>query len=101
MTRDDLQYILNHMRGVKNVYYQPPPDLKLRYPCIVYKQAPYQTAQADNHNYRISEMYLVTAITKSPDWHVPRRILELFPSCRQEAAYIADGLYHYRFLIHI
>ena len=65
--RLDLQAKFEAILGSRNVYFNPPENLKLQYPCIIYNLgAPYQ-AKADNILYRYLNRYTVTLIDKKPD----------------------------------
>ena len=46
--RVDLQAILENAIDSKNVYFQPPENLKLKYPCVVYTVDAAVTTYADN-----------------------------------------------------
>ena len=97
--RVQLQRKLEEILGSKNVYFQPPENFKLKYPCIVYNIGGGLRIPADNIKYLYHQGYSVTFITKDPDPDVPDKILEL-PYCQPERQFIVDNLYHWVFFIY-
>ena len=63
-SRLDLQTILESLLGSQNVYFQPPSDLQMTYPCIVYKRDNASTEFAGNKPYRYEKRYQVTFIVR-------------------------------------
>ena len=47
----DLQVVLQEIMGDHKVYYQPPENLKLTYPCIIYETSDILSNFADNNPY--------------------------------------------------
>lgn len=96
-SRLQLSEILNKIMGVtKRVYFQPPSNAKMSYPCIIYKLDDIDTKFADNNPYSLTKKYVVMAVTKDPDSDLPMKIAQL-PMCTMNRAYPADNLYHYVF----
>lgn len=100
MTRLKFHHILQDMLGSKNVYYQPPAELKMKYPCIRYEDFNLDIKSADNHGYIVTRAFSVTHITKSADSDMAIRLARL-PMCRHDRSYRASGLYHEVFTIYI
>lgn len=97
MVRDrrlELQDKLVEILGSKNVYFQPPESVKLKYPCIIYEWTNEKSAFADNRPYNRQRSYTVTVIDRNPDSEIPSKIADL-PKCRFSRAYPADNLNHY------
>lgn len=92
-TRRDLQSLLEEALGSKNVYYQPPESIKLKYPCIIYSLTDIYTRNADDRHYTMQKVYTITAISRDPDNTIAESILE-FPKTRFDRRYVADNLYH-------
>lgn len=92
--RIELQFFLEKIIGCKNVYFQPPESLKLKYPCIVYELSDEFINRADDINYSEYDLYSVTLIDKNPDtcFRKPLRDLE---HCSFDRYYVLDGLNHY------
>lgn len=77
-----------------NVYFQPPSNLTLKYPCIVYSlQDGYET-YANDYYYSGTDKYDVIVIDRSPTSTIANKIRGSFRSCSIKQRYVADGLYH-------
>jgi hypothetical protein len=92
-TRLELQQILVGLLGSDNVYFQPPPSIKMVYPCIMYKRDYAETKFSGNKPYFHQTRYLVTVIDKNPDSLIPDKIAKL-PMCLFDRFYTADNLNH-------
>ena len=94
--REDFHEILCEMLGSRNVYFQPPESIKLKYPCIVYELNSIWTDKADNAKYLKHKQYKVTVINEDPDdaSELAEKLLEMQYS-RFETTYVADNLNHY------
>lgn len=92
-TRTELQTLLEEILGRPNVYFQPPENLKLAYPCIVYSRNTYDSVFANNDSYLRRTRYSVTLIDKNPDSQFSEAIADI-PYCRHTRNYIADNLNH-------
>ena len=97
--RVELQRILEEILGSKNVYFQPPENVKLKYPCIIYQLGAGLRTPADNKKYLYYQGYTVTLITKDPDTDIPDKLLDL-QYCSLERPFIAENLYHWVFFIY-
>lgn len=76
----------------KNVYFQPPENLKMSYPCIVYHRQYIDGVPADNINYLINRQYRVIYIDRSPvNDLVIDKLMEM-PNCRYMSHSIVDNL---------
>lgn len=95
--RAQLQSLLE--QSCDNVYFQPPPDVQMQYPAIVYERARAETLHADNRPYRVVKRYQLTLITRSPDEPLLDTIAAL-PQCIHERFYVADNLNHDVFIIY-
>lgn len=91
--RTDLQAVLEICVGSRQVYFQPPVQLMLKYPAIVYERMPGDTTFADNVSYRHIHRYQVTVIDEDPDSPIVDKIAGL-PACVHERHYAVDGLNH-------
>ena len=92
-SRADLQDMLESILGSKNVYYQPPAPIQMKYPAIVFFRNRIENKHADNKPYTQAISYDVTVIDKSPDNNVIFKLSKL-PQCRYDRHYIADNLHH-------
>lgn len=91
--RLQLQAILKGISGVKKVYFQPPENIKLEFPCIVYSRDFVNTQFAGNAPYKLSKRYLVTIITRDPDDEIADRVSEL-PTATFSRYFVTDNLHH-------
>lgn len=92
-TREELQTELEELLGSKNVYYQPPPSMFMKYPAIVYHRNDIRAIHADNLPYRRGHVYDVTVIDEDPDSVIVEKVSKL-PRCRFDRHYTADELNH-------
>lgn len=76
-----------------NVYFQPPPNVLMKYPAIVYHQDDEDVLYAGNLPYRRIPRWLVTVIDRKPDSDIPAKVADL-PLCSFNRAYPADNLNH-------
>lgn len=93
-TRLELQTLLEGVLGSGNVYFQPPSNLQMQYPCIVYAWDDAKTEFADNSPYSLAKRYRVTVIDKNPDTLIPSDVTQL-PLSTLDRIFTADNLHHY------
>lgn len=91
--RLSLQMMLEDILGSKNVYYQPPETVKLKYPCIIYELDEMDSFKADNIKYYKYKVYSVMVIYKNADSDLPDLIDDL-PMCIHQRSYTSNNLYH-------
>ncbi len=89
--RLDLHQILTSF--VDHVYFQPPSNIELVYPCIIYKRDFADTKFADDRPYDHTLRYMVTVIDRDPDSTIPGKVAEL-PMSLFNRYYSADELHH-------
>lgn len=75
------------------VYFQPPINIQLEYPCIIYERSSAQSEHADNKTYRYTKRYKVTAIDRNPDGPLHDQ-LAVLPLSDFDRFFTADGLNH-------
>ena len=95
-TRDQLSQILRVLLGSGNVYFQPPPTVKMKYPAIVYEKNTDYVRPADNGVYSRMWKYTIMIIDENPDTVLPDKMAEL-PYTKLNRAYTFQGLNHYVF----
>ena len=78
---------------VDKVYFQPPVNIQLEYPCIIYKRDYAETEFADNAPYNHVIRYMVTVIDRDPDSDIPGKIAEL-PMSLFTRFFTVDNLNH-------
>lgn len=81
-----------------NVYFQPPTNIQLVYPCILYSKTTIRTKYANDNPYILQDEYSLLYITRDPDDENVRKIARL-KSCSAGRFYTADNLYHYPYTI--
>lgn len=91
--RHDLDVALRTL--CSNVYFQPPENVKMKYPAIVYNRSDSWIISADNRPYIGLKGYEITYITKDPDSNVPDKLIEMFRNCRYDRSTTVDNLYHH------
>jgi hypothetical protein len=90
--RSFLQEVLADI--VPDVYFQPPTNTQIEYPCIVYRLDDHRADYANNGKYNSSKRYQVTVIDRNPDSELPDQVFEL-PLCEFDRFFTADGLNHW------
>lgn len=92
--RIDLQDLLESLLGSGNVYFQPPVDIQMSYPCIRYELDDIITSYGDNIPYNNAKRYKITVIDRNPDSVIPDKVGALKMSSF-DRFYKADGLNHF------
>lgn len=92
-SRVDLQNKLEYLLGSRNVYYQPPENLIMNYPCIRYSKIKPDVKKANNKLYLKTNCYEIIVISKKPDEAVIEKI-ENLQLCSYDRHYISDNLHH-------
>lgn len=95
--RSELSAKLHEFCG--NVYFQPPANKSLSFPCIVYSLSRVGVVFADNGPYRTYDEYSVTYITRDPD-DVTIHELALLSMCRMTNTGKNDNLHHYYYQLY-
>ncbi len=96
--RLNLQKLLKDILGDKYVYFQPPSNVKMTYPCIVYERSKITGDYADNSVYKNDIQYTLTAIYTDPDSDLPMKLAQI-PTSRHSGHFVSDNLYHDVFTI--
>lgn len=92
-TRLELHEVLCNIIGSRNVYYQPPESIQMKYPAIVYSRNDISNKYGDDIPYMQSVSYQVTVIDKDPDSTIVSDIAKL-PYCRFNRHFTSDNLNH-------
>ena len=93
-TREDLQAFFEEFLGSRNVYFQPPPSIRMNYPAIVYSLSEIQNRPANNSVYSQQIAYQVTIIDDDPDSDISKRF-SVLPLCRFNRFFTSDNLNHF------
>lgn len=94
--RLNLQTLLEKILKSRNVYFQPPESVKLKYPAIVYALGVIEGRHANDSVYNLIRRYSVMLITEDPDSSTIGE-LACLKMCRFVRHYKFDNLNHYVF----
>lgn len=97
--RKALNDLLKEVLGSDNVYFQPPDDATMIYPCIVYERDNDSVQHADNLPYRSALRYQVTYMDYNPDSDVVDKLRDL-PLCSFNRHFATSGLNHDVFVLY-
>jgi hypothetical protein len=78
---------------IENVYFQPPTNVQLKYPCIVYTRDFADTKFADDVPYDHTKRYMITVIDRDPDSDIPDKVAAM-PLSLFNRFYTVDNLNH-------
>lgn len=99
-TRLELHEVLCDILGSRNVYYQPPENIKMQYPAIVYSRDDFENFHANDGVYMQSPAYQLIVIDEDPDSEIVQKISRL-KMCSYDRHYKADNLNHDVFTIYL
>ena len=99
-TYRDLLHLLQKAVDHNRVYFQPPENLKIGYPAVIFHLSKVKLDHADDVPYKGAREYSVTLITKEPEPEVLDEILKI-PYTTLDNTYIADGMNHFVFTTYI
>lgn len=97
-SRLELQNLLESILGSRNVYYQPPESIKIKYPAIIYSRNDIDNNFADDIVYMQNHTYQIIVIDANPDSEIVDKISKL-PMCRYNRHYTSDNLNHDVFIL--
>lgn len=97
-SRLELQNLLESILGSRNVYYQPPESIKIKYPAIIYSRNNIDNNFADDIVYMQNRTYQIIVIDANPDSEIVNKISKL-PMCRYNRHYTSDNLNHDVFIL--
>lgn len=92
-SRLQLHEKLCELLGTRNVYFNPPMSVQMKYPAIRYSLKKIDKVYANNSAYRLLTPYEITVIDYTPDNEYVTKLLEL-PYCEHDRSYPADNLFH-------
>lgn len=78
---------------VDNVYFQPPSNVQMMYPCIVYNRSSALNSYADNGPYHHTKRYQITIIDRDPDSPIPDKVAAL-PMSEFSQHFVTENLHH-------
>ena len=89
-TTRQLQDELKALLGSDNVYFQPPSNKRMQYPCFVVTLGSASQEMADNKTYRFTDF----------DDGMRKRVVEHFSMCTFDKHFVEDTLQHYIFSLY-
>ena len=92
-SRLELQTLLEKLLGSRNVYYQPPASIFMKYPAVVYSRYDIENTFANNGVYLQATAYQVTVIDEDPDSDIVKKVSKL-PMCNFDRHFVSDNLNH-------
>ena len=91
---------LEELLGSKNVYFQPPASVQMKYDAIRYELSGKDLTRANDRIYRMVNEYSGVVISRDPECPIPDAILMHFEMVGFGRPYIADNLYHFPFTLY-
>ena len=91
--RLELHEILATLLGSRDVYFQPPASVQMKYPCIVYSRDDKDEKFDNDKLYLVKMRYAITVIDKNPDSLIPGKVAEL-PLTSFSRHFTLDNLNH-------
>jgi hypothetical protein len=95
--RTSLQAVLEGI--TPNVYFQPPSNITIKYPCIVYSRDRAQTKFSDNAVNHYNIAYQIIVVDRNPDSTILDKVARL-PTSVFDRHYVADNLNHDVFIVY-
>ena len=92
--RLELQSLLEEV--TEHVYFQPPANIQMQFPCIIYSRDGSLSDHANNGLYRHTKRYQITVIDRNPDTELADKV-EALRYSSFERFFATDHLNHYVF----
>lgn len=99
-SRMDLQNELIVLLGSDHVYYDPPENLQMQYPCFIYTVSKANERYSDNKVYRYVNGYDITYVDINQDSDVLEKFKTHFLMSNFNRHYVADELHHTVFVVY-
>lgn len=94
-----LQAVFEDLLESRNVYYNPPSSVHMRYPAIRFTRSNISNTFANDAVYGQTYRYEVTVIDEDPDCKYVDKVSKL-PMCSFNRAFVSDNLYHNVFTLY-
>lgn len=82
------------LKFAPNVYFQPPSNIKMAFPCIVYARSTRSKEFANNTIYLFKQCYQLTVMTSDADSTVGEELESHFQYCGVTNEFTLDNLHH-------
>ena len=94
--RLQLQTELEGILGKRNVYFQPPQNTQIKYPCFIYNRSTVYSIKADDKPYLVKGHYSVTYIDPNPEACIAIMsvLLNHFDYISHERSFTSENLNH-------
>jgi hypothetical protein len=92
-TRLEFQAVLEGLQNGLSVYFQPPDNIDMSFPAIIYNRDITSDKHADNILYGTTQRYSVMIIDRDPDSPIPGLVGAL-PYAKSIRHFTTAGLYH-------
>lgn len=100
-SRLDFHKELVKVLGSNQVYFQPPENVRIKYPCIIYERDNVDVNPADDIKYLKNVRYEVMYISKDPDTNDKiAEILDSFRFAVYVRHFVSDNINHEVFTIY-
>lgn len=100
-SRRNLQIELQRILGSSQVYFQPPENVRIQYPCFVYSFDNVDTRFGNDKIYKAMDRYTITHIYgRVSDANLVDDVLSL-PYASFDRSYVSDSLYHDVYTIYV
>lgn len=86
--------------GVKNVYIDPPENIKMKYPCMRVRLNTGRSRYASNKVHIFTPSWEMIYIGYEPDEEMIPKIMHAFPQVSYTRHYTADNLHHNSFILY-
>lgn len=91
--RLNVHQMLVDVSGIDNIYFQPPENIKLKYPAIIYSIDDIDNRFAGNKVYNQERAYQIIVVDKDPDSIIVDDISTM-DGIAFVRSYISDNIYH-------
>lgn len=94
VTSDRLKLHDELLKFSDNVYFQPPSNIKLTYPCIIYSKTPSIKEYGNDRCYIKTQGYQITVVDPDPDSFIADDLEDHFLNCAIAQYFVNDNLNH-------
>lgn len=91
--RRELHQTLVSILGSANVYHQPPENLALKFPAIIYERTDYDVEYANEVPYVATRQWQITVVSQEPSNAVVDELMKL-PTADFKTRYVSNRLQH-------
>lgn len=95
-----LQRLLSAIPEVRKAYFQPPRNVKMEFPCIIYQLDGAKSLHADDNEYFSRNKYNVIIIDSNPDSVIPGIFHKNFNMSSFDRTYTVDNLNHWVYTLY-